>query len=37
MNNTKDRYYRLMQEVEQSEIAIEQALIDHEKGQMTLE
>ena len=33
----KDKYYKLMHEVEQSEINIEQALLEHEKGSISLD
>ena len=34
---TKDKYYRLMNDVEQSEISIELALLEHEKGNLSLD
>ena len=35
--HTKDKYYRLMNDVEQSEISIELALLEHEKGNLSLD
>ena len=35
--HNKDKYYRLMNDVEQSEISIELALLEHEKGNLSLD
>lgn len=37
MHHSQDRYYRLMNEVEESEIAIEEALLEHSKGNLSLD
>lgn len=37
LNLSREKYMKMMHDVEQSEISIEQALLEHEKGQMQLE
>jgi hypothetical protein len=37
LETQQDRYYRLSSDAEQSDVEIEQALLDHEKGLMTIE